>query len=94
MFNVLKPTSNFQHVVSSLNTFANIMAMKLCKGSWAPHIPYPEGEKSVMNMTDAEVMRELQSLSERPLEDDSQDRETVEDEFPGIARAVYDPYQE
>ena len=47
-----------------------------------------------MNMTDAEVMRELQSLSGLPLEDDSQDRETVEDEFPGIARAVYDPYQE
>jgi len=90
MFNALKPTLNF-HVVSSLNTFANIMAMKLCKGSLAPHIPYPEGQKSVMEMSDAEVMMELQQMS-LPDQEDSQDRDTVEDEFPSISMAMDDPY--
>jgi len=46
-----------------------------------------------MAMSDAEVMAELQQLCEAPPPDDSQDRDTVEDEFPGIARAVQDPYQ-
>ena len=68
------------------------MAMKLCKGSLAPRIPYPEGAKSVMAMSEAEVLRELTMLSAVPVEEDSQDRDTVEDEFPGIARALTDPY--
>ena len=70
-----------------------MMTTKLCKGSWAPHILYPEGgsSNSVMDMTDTEVLMELQQLAGVP-QDDSQDRETVEDEFPGIARAVSDPY--
>ena len=67
--------------------------MKLCKGSWAPHILYPEGgsSSSVMAMSDTEVLMELQQLAGAP-PDDSQDRDTVEDEFPGIARAASDPY--
>ena len=64
-----------------------MMAMKLCKGSLAPHIPYPESEKSVMAMTDAEVMRGLQQMS-MPLEEDSQARDTVEDKFPGVVVRV------
>ena len=70
--------------------------MKLCKGSWAPHILYPEGgsSRNVMGMSDADVLVKLPQLCrvQAPLED-SQERDTVEDEFPGIARAVHDPYQ-
>ena len=43
-------------------------------------------------MSDAEVMKELKELSGMTLQDDSQDRDSVEDEFPDIARAVSDPY--
>jgi len=71
-----------------------MMTIKLCKGSWAPHILYPEGgasSSSVMNMSDTEVLEELQQLCAGVPQDDSQDRDTVEEEFPGIARAVSDP---
>ena len=82
------------HVVNSLNTFVNMLRLKLCKGSWAPCILYPEGgsSRSVMGMSDADVLDELQYMIRAPLED-SQDRESVEEEFPKIARAVFDPYQ-
>ena len=43
-------------------------------------------------MTDSEVLLEMQEMVRAPL-DDSQDRGTVEDEFPGMVRAVRDPYQ-
>lgn len=72
-----------------------MLTLKVCKGSWAPHIIYPEGgassSKSVWSMSDTDVMMELQQLAGDP-QDDSQDRDTVEDEFPGIARALSDPY--
>jgi hypothetical protein len=45
-----------------------------------------------MDMTDEELLVELQQLAGDP-QDDSQDRDTVEDEFPWIARALSDPYQ-
>ena len=45
-----------------------------------------------MGMSDADVLDELQYMIRAPLED-SQDRESVEEEFPKIARAVFDPYQ-
>ena len=45
-----------------------------------------------MSMSDADVINELQRMVRAPLED-SQERESVEEEFPGIARAVFDPYQ-
>ena len=80
-------------VVSSLSSFANMMTMKLCKGSWAPQILYPEGgsSSSVVDMSDADVLVELKQLAGAP-QDDSQERDIVEDEFPGIARALSDPY--
>ena len=46
-----------------------------------------------MSMTDREVGQEINKERVRAPLDDSQDRGTVEDEFPGMVRAVRDPYQ-
>ena len=74
-----------------------MLTLKLCKGSWAPHIQYPEGatsstSASVMAMTDAEGLAEMRKLAGP---EDSQDRETVEDEFPCLEEDVAseDPYE-
>ena len=74
-----------------------MLTLKLCKGSWTPHIQYPEGatsSTSVMAMTDAECVAEMRKMAYEP--DESQDRETVEDEFPCLGEpdvASEDPYE-
>ena len=75
-----------------------MLTLKLSKGSWAPYIQYPEGassssQPSVMSMTDAECLQELSKLA---YGNESQCRETIEDEFPCLSEwpdADEDPYE-